>query len=225
VGETAIRILLYAVVAAGSPVALLTALVVLTSRRGRVNGAAFLAGFVLGQSAAFLAAVLVGSAATTDRPTGHEHLSAGLELAFGLALLGLAWPERRRAGRPSAGPSRTERLLGRLKGLRPETAFSVGALFGVGGIKRLTITIVAGATVGIAGLLPAEDALLGALYVVVATVFVWLPVGIYVVAGEHADRWMEAAERWLLANELRLTFVSTLVFGFLLTSDALYRLL
>jgi hypothetical protein len=225
VGETASRILLYAVVAAASPVALLTALVVLTSRRGRTNGAAFLAGFVLGQSAAFLAAVLVGSAATADRAAGHEHLSAGVELAFGLALLGLAWPERRRAGRRSAGASRTERLLGRLKGLRPGTALSVGALLGVGGIKRLTITIVAGATVGIAGLLPAEDALLGALYVVVATLLVWLPVGVYLVAGERANRWMEDAEAWLLANELRLTFFSTLFFGLLLTSDALFRLL
>jgi hypothetical protein len=226
VGETASRILLFAVVAAASPMALLTALVVLTSRRGRTNGAAFLAGFVLGQSAAFLAAVLVGSAATADEATGHEQLSAGLELAFGLALLGLAWPERRRAGRPTkAAPSRTERLLGRLKGLRPGTALSVGALLGVGGIKRLTITIVAGATVGIAGLLPAEEALIGALYVAVATLLVWLPVGIYLVAGARADRWMEDAEAWVLANELRLTFFSTLFFGLLLTSDALFRLL
>jgi hypothetical protein len=116
-------------------------------------------------------------------------------------------------------------LLGRLKGLRPGTAFSVGALLGVGGVKRLTITIVAGATVGIAGLVSAEDVLLGAMYVAIAAVLVWLPVGIYLVAGARADRWMRDAEGWLLANERRLTFFSTLFFGFLLTSDALLRLL
>jgi Sap, sulfolipid-1-addressing protein len=226
VGETASRILLFAIVAAASPVALLVSLAVLTSRRGKANGAAFLVGFLLGQSAAFLAAVLVGSAATTDRTEGHEELGAGLELAFGLGLLALAWPERRRAGSgPGGGPSRTERLLGRLKGLRPGTAFSVGALLGVGGIKRLSITIVAGATVGIAGLHPVEELLLGVLYVATAAVLVWVPVGVYLVAGEHADRWMETAEMWLLANELRLTFFSTLFFGFLLTSDALFRIL
>ena len=91
----------------------------LTNRRGRANGAAFVSGFVVGQAAAFLATALVGSAATADRPRGNEELAAGLELAFGLGLLALAWPERRSAGRvPSGGATRTERLLGRLKGLR-----------------------------------------------------------------------------------------------------------
>ncbi len=101
----------------------------------------------------------------------------------------------------------------------------VGSLLGIGGVKRLTITIVAGATVGIAGLLPIEDLLLGAVYVAIAAVLVWLPVSVYLVAGQRADRWMKAAETWLTSNERRLTFVSTLVFGFLLTSDALVRLL
>ena len=100
-----------------------------------------------------------------------------------------------------------------------------GTLLGVGGVKRLSITIVAGATVGIAGLLAVEELALGVLYVLVAGVLVWLPVGIYVVAGRRAAGWMEQAEGWLTANQRRLTFVSTLVFGFLLTSDALVRLL
>ncbi len=224
-GETVSRLLLYAVVAAASPVALLATLAVLTSRRGRANGSAFAVGFVLAQAAAFLAAFLVGSAATADRPEDPPEVGAGLELAFGLGLLALAWPERRRGALKGDEPSRTGRLLARLKGLRPGTAFSVGALLGVGGVKRLTITIVAGATVGIADHAPVEDVLLGSLYVVVAAVLVWLPVGIYLVAGDHADVWMEEAEEWLLANERGLTFVSTLFFGFLLTSDALFRLL
>jgi Sap, sulfolipid-1-addressing protein len=224
VGETASRIVLFALVAGASPIAIFATLAVLTSRRGRANGIAFLAGFMLGQSAAFLAAYLVGTAATTDGEA-NEHVAAGMELAFGLALLALAWPQWRRAG-PEAGPgpSRTKALLARLKGLRPATAFSAGTLLGVGGIKRLSITIVAGAHVGIAGLLPVEDLALGLLYILVAGLLVWLPVSVYLVAGAHADAWMASAEDWLTANERRLTFVSTLLFGFLLTTDALVRL-
>jgi Sap, sulfolipid-1-addressing protein len=91
-------------------------------------------------------------------------------------------------------------------------------------VKRLSITIVAGATVGIASLLAVEELVLGVAYIVVASVLVWLPVGIYVVAGRRAEEWMKRAQDWLTTNERRLTFVSTLVFGFLLTSDALVRL-
>jgi MFS family permease len=225
VGETASRIVLFALVAGASPIAIVATLAVLTSRRGRANGIAFLAGFMLGQSVAFLAAYFVGTAATTDQEA-NEHVAAGMELAFGLALLVLAWPQRPRDGpEAGAGPSRTKVLLERLKGLRPGTAFSAGTLLGVGGIKRLSITIVAGAHVGIAGLLPVEDLALGLLYVIVAGVLVWLPVSVYLVAGEHADIWMASAEDWLTANERRLTFFSTLLFGFLLTTDGLTRLL
>ena len=223
-GDTASRILLFALVAGASPIAIVSTLAVLTSTRGRTNGIAFLVGFLLGQSAAFLAAFLVGSAATTDREE-NEHVAAALELAFGVALLAIAWPQRRHAHRTGGGPSRTKALLARLRGLRPGTAFSLGALLGVGGVKRLSITIVAGATVGIADLLLVEEAALGALYVVIAGVLVWLPVAVYLVAGARADDWMTRAEDWLTTNERGLTFFSTVLFGFLLTSDALVRLL
>lgn len=223
--ETASRILLFALVAAASPIALVSTLAVLTSRRGRSNGIAYVAGFLLGEAAAFLAAYLVGSAATTGREA-NEQVAIGMELAFGVALLAIAWPQRRHGAPDSAGGrSRTKALLDRLRGLRPGAAFALGTLLGVGGVKRLSITVVAGATVGIANLMPAEDLALGALYVLLAGVLVWAPVCVYLVAGAHADDWMARAEDWLTTNERRLTFFSTLLFGFLLTSDALVRLL
>jgi threonine/homoserine/homoserine lactone efflux protein len=223
VADTASRILLFAFVAAASPVALLATLAVLTSRRGRANGIAYVAGFLAGQSIAFLTALLIGSAATEDRE-GNNELAALLELAFGLLLLALAWPQRRRGSDVPGGSTRMKAMLDRLRGLRPGTAFTVGTLLGIGGVKRLSITVVAGATVGFAGLLPVEDLVLGVLYVLVAGVLVWVPVGVYLVAGARADRWMEAAEEWITANERRITFFSTVFFGFLLTSDALVRL-
>jgi len=224
VADTASRVLVFALVAAASPVALVATAAVLTSRRGRTNGSVYLVGFLLGQSIAFLVALLIGSAATLNRD-GNEELAAALELAFGVGLLVLAWPQRHPRAEPdSAGPNRVKAMLARLHRLRPATAFSVGLLLGVGGVKRLTITLVAGATVGIAGLSPIEDALLGVAYVLVAGVLVWVPVGVYLVAGERAAGWLDAAQGWLTANERRITFVSTLLFGFLLTTDALVRL-
>ena len=95
----------------------------------------------------------------------------------------------------------------------------------MGGVKRLSITIVAGATVGIASLPPVQDLALGVLYVLVAAVLVWVPVAVYLVVGRRADDWIASAEGWLTTNERGLTFFSTLIFGLLVTSDALVRLL
>ena len=91
--DTASRVLVFALVAAASPVALLATAAVLTSRRGRTNGSLYMVGFLLGQSIAFVVALLIGSAATTN-PDGNEELAAALELAFGVGLLVLAWPQR-----------------------------------------------------------------------------------------------------------------------------------
>jgi cytochrome c biogenesis protein CcdA len=225
VTETA-RILLYALVAGLSPLALLSTLAVLGSGRGRANGSAFAFAFLVTQSAVLLIAILVGSAATPDREQHHETLAAVLELVLGLGLLALAWRARSpRASEAPLGESRTKSLLARLRGLRPATAFSVGALLGVGGVKRLTTTLLTGATIAVAALTRAEEAALSVLYVLIASLLVWVPVAAYLVAGRRADELTESAEAWLLANQQRATFLSTLVFGLLLSGDALVRLL
>jgi cytochrome c biogenesis protein CcdA len=223
--DTSGRILVFGLMAGLSPIAVVSTLAVLTSARGRANGLAFAAGFMLGQSAAFAGAYFIGTAATTNTD-GNEQIAAWLELAFGLFLLAIAWPQRRRPEDPVVvGRSRTKALLERLRGLRPGTAFSAGTLLGIGGVKRLSITLVAGATVGVAGLGPAEDLATAVLYVVVGGLLVWLPVSVYAVAGDRAEGWIAAAETWLTGNERRLMFFTTVIFGLLLTSDAVVRLL
>jgi threonine/homoserine/homoserine lactone efflux protein len=224
VAETASRILLFALLAGASPIAIVSTLAALSSGRGRTNGLALAAGFLLGQSAALLVAFLVGSAATTGLDADDQAVAV-LELIIGLALLAVAWPEWRRRAAPDDGRSRTKALLERLKGLRPGTAFTLGTLLGVGGVKRLSITLVAGATIGVAGLDLGEELVLGLLYVAIGGLLVWLPVAAYLVAGARAEDWMTRAEDWLVINGRRITLVSTLVFGIVLTGDALARLL
>ena len=219
--ETSFRILLLSIMAGVSPMAIVATLAVLASRRGRTNGIAFLIGFAIGQTAALAIAFLVGSAATERE--GDSGMAI-VELLAGLALLALAWAQRRRPEPPpAAGPSRTEAVLGRLQGLRPVTAFAAGALLGVGGIKRLSITLVAGATIAVADLGAVESLTLGAGYILISGALVFVPIAVYVILGAHADALMKVAREWVMANERRLTFYSTAVFGVLLTADGLVR--
>src|SRR5262245_26651259 len=85
------RLLLYGFLAAASLVTLLTTLVVLASGRGRANGVAFAAAFVLGQTIAFLLALLVGSK-FSEKP--HTTATAYVELGAGAVLLAIAVRER-----------------------------------------------------------------------------------------------------------------------------------
>jgi Sap, sulfolipid-1-addressing protein len=220
--------LLYGLVAALSPLALASTLAVLKSRRARINGSAFAVGFLFGQSLTCLVAVFIGSIATPGQEGGHDTVAASISLALGIMLLATAWHFRRPRERPTAprvASPRTKAFLERLGRLHPAAALSVGFLLGIGGPKRLTVTLFFAATLAVSGLNTAEEVALGLAYVVIASVLVWLPVGLYVVAGERANQWMAQAEAWLIARRQQIGFGAALVLGLLFTIDALVGLL
>jgi cytochrome c biogenesis protein CcdA len=219
---------LYGLVAALSPLAFASTLAVLRSERGRVNGFVFAVGFVVAQALTCLLAISIGSIATPEHE-GHDTISSALALFLGILLLGAAWHWRtpkQAETHPRAGTSpRTKAFLDRLARLHPGTALSVGFLLGIGGPKRLTVTLLFAATVVVSGRDTAEKVTEGLIYVVIASALVWLPVGLYLVAGERANRWMAAAQDWLIANRQQIGFGATLVLGIAFTVDGLVGLL
>jgi hypothetical protein len=224
-GETAPRVFLYGLLAGLSPLALLATLATLGSGRGRLNGTAFAFAFLIAQSIVLVIAFFFGSAAAPDDDDSQRMFVATLELVLGALLLVFAVHGLvvHNAAKP-VERSRTEAVLARLGTLRPTTAFSIGSLLGVGGIKRLSITLIAGATIAIAALERSEEAALALMYVVVATLLVWLPVALYLIAGKHADSATARSESWLVRNEQPVTTATMLVFGAALSVDALVRL-
>ena len=72
--------------AATSPLALASVLVVLTGARARLKGAALAIGFVAGQAAFFLLVFAIGTASSPDGEN-HPAVVDIIEIAFGIALL------------------------------------------------------------------------------------------------------------------------------------------
>jgi hypothetical protein len=216
------RTVLYGLLAAASPITLLATLVVLTSGRGRANGAAFGTAFILGQTLAFLVAFFVGSALADN---AHDTATTYLALAAGVGLLVIALRERPPHEPPNAdNPPRTEALFARLSRVRPGIAFGLGIPLGIGA-KRLAITILAAATVALAGLGPSEEASLGLLYVAVSTLTVSIPITLYLIVGKRADNQIARSRAWITAHEQQLAFLSALTLGVLFVLVALLRLL
>ena len=98
-------------------------------------------------------------------------------------------------------------------------------LLGIGGPKRLGITIITAGTITAAALSRSEDVALGTLYVLLGTALVWVPVGLYVVFGSRATDWMNQAQAWVQAHQEPLTFYPMLVVGIALVGDAVIGLL
>jgi hypothetical protein len=221
----AFEVLLYALVAALSPLALASTLVVLQSRRGRLNGSAFALGVLLGQTLVFLIAFVIGVASVEERRGGHPALDALFELAVGAVLLVAAARTRQhREPRPHHTSPRAQAVLDKLKGLKAPAVFGAGVLLGVGGPKRLVITVLAAATISASGLASDGKLVVGVFYVLLATVLVWAPVLLYVVAGERAGRWMAGARERFMVYRRPLTYYPLVVLGLIFIADAIIRL-
>ena len=212
--------------AATSPLALASVLVVLTGSRARLKGAALAIGFVTGQAAFFLLVFAIG---TQSSPDGENHPAVvdSIEIAFGIALLATAVYVRRHRSELAQvrGPSpRREAIRSRLANLRPLTALGTGALLGIGGPKRVGVTIVVSAAIAAAGVESGEALGLAVLYIAVATILVWVPVLLYIAFGPRATALLANGQRWIGQHKAPLTFYPSAVLGAVLVVDGIVHL-
>jgi Sap, sulfolipid-1-addressing protein len=222
--DDVLRIVIYGLFAAASPLALSATIVVLESRRGRLNGIVFALAFLAGASLVVAIVLLVGSVTVPDE--GHGTAATVVELLVGLVLIACFPPLRRRAlaPAPKTDAAASHPVLDMLRRLTPLNAAVAGVLLGVGGPKRLTITLVAAGSIATAGFTDVEQIALAVVFVVLASVVVWAPVLVYVVAGARAGAWLESMQAWLAARQRTITAWSVLVIGVALAADALARL-
>jgi hypothetical protein len=218
--------MLFALVAATSPLALASVLVVLTGARARLMGAALAIGFVAGQAVFVLLVLAVGTASSDG--DNHPTVVDIIEIAFGTALLLTAAYVRRHrsdlaAPAGDANP-RTEAIRSRLANLGPGAALGTGAALGIGGPKRISVALVVSAAIAAAGLGSAGVLGLAVLYVAVATIPVWVPVLLYIVLGPRATAWLANGQRWIRQHKEPLTFYPSAVLGTVLVVDGIVHL-
>jgi Sap, sulfolipid-1-addressing protein len=216
--------LFYALAAAASPLVLTATLVAIRSARPGTNGIAFLTGFLLGTAIASGLGLVLGQAAV-ERLDSHETLEAVLAFLLGIALLTVGLRARHASPSPEPEGSRASAILAGLGNVRPAAAFSMAGLLGFGGPKRLVLTFLAMASITGASLGDVEIGTLVVGYIAVATVLVWVPVGIVIVAGERAAAILERGESWLTEHAAALRVWLSMGIGAALVVDALVRLL
>ena len=217
------HVVLYAIVAAASPLVLTATFVVIRSARPRTNGIAFLLGFMFGTTLACILGLIVGQAAV-DALNSHDTVEDLLTLALGLVLLvfGIRAQRREEPLVPETS-SRVTAIMQGLRNVRPAAACSMAGLLGFGGPKRLLLTLLAMGAVSSADVGRVANLTLAIIYIAIATVLVWLPVGIVIVAGERAAVILERGESWLTSHARVLRIWISLGFGSALVVDAVLR--
>jgi hypothetical protein len=221
-----VHTVLYGLLAGASALAATAVLVVLRTGHTRLNGIAFAIGFLAAQLFVCVLALAFGTDNIPRNGSSHRVIEALIELALGVALLLAARklhtppaPPRPRVPRPHVAKfaaqldARRVAMLDRIGSLHPPAILGTGALLGIGGPKRLVLTLLASAAIATAQVSRTGETTLVAVYVALATILVWVPVLLAVVWGDRAAEWTATAQRWWADRKATALIVPLLVVG------------
>lgn len=190
---------------------------ILGTAQARVNGPAFVVGWLLGLVLVGVIVLLVVPDDTTDGPPTW---ASALKLALGALLVLLAVKQWRGRVEDDEEPS-VPRWVGELGGLSAPRALGMGAALAAANPKNLLLTVAAAAAIAETGIPGGEQLLAYAVFVVIGTLGVGVPVVMYLALGERAAGPLEELERWMARNSATILCVLFLVIGAKLIGDAI----
>lgn len=221
--------LAYAIALAISPFAITTAIVLLLGDRGPLRASLFGVGWWTTLFAiTMLSWWLVDSADEENPQDTADGISIGKLVFAGLFFLlaAIAWLKRRKGGPDGAQapaeyletefgvPTASAKpgLLDRLDGVSVLGCFGLGLAQGVIVFKNIPLGISAGATLGTEDLNIPETFLAAAIFTLIASIGVIVPVTVALVAGDRVIGPLRRAREWI---EAHLTPISIVLFAVL----------
>jgi len=208
-----------------SPIPIIACILMLFSARAQVNGPAFLLGWVVGVAVVTTAVVILSdTSGMTDSTTGGASRKDLIEFLLGVAaiLLGVRqWRGRPEPGEAPALPSWMEAI----DGFTPGRALAFGVLLSAVNPKNLALAIAGGVAIDSAMAAGGNAAAMIALFVVVASLSIAVPVLYLLVGGERAKVRLDGWRTWLAAHNAAVMAVLFVVIGAKLLGQGLDGLL
>ena len=219
-GDAIGQMLPTAVGVAISPLPIVAVVLMLVTPRGRVNGIAFVLGWMLGL--AVVGAIVLGVASGAGASDEGEPATWVSVLKLVLGLLALLIGVRQYRGRPhgDAAPERPKWMRA-LDQFTPVKAAGAAAALSAVNPKNLLLAVAGAATIAQTGIEAGEQAIAYAVFVIVASLGVGAPVVIAVVMGDRSRELLDRLKDWMASNNAVIMAVLMVVIGTKLIGDAI----
>ena len=198
----------FAIGVAASAVAVIALVLILQGSRALSSGLSFTLGWVLGVGVVCAAGVAFGLAVSDDPARWTQWLRTLLGALLLVAAI-RKWRQRVPSGQEPTPPKWMSGLQDSASGKAAVLGFLLGGI----NPKNLMLTLGAAATLGASGLSSSELWITGFAYVVVASVTVLVPMGIYVLMRSKADEVLANLGEWMKSNSDAITIVVLVIFG------------
>jgi threonine/homoserine/homoserine lactone efflux protein len=219
-GDAISQMLPSAVGVAISPFPIVAVVLMLVTTRDRVNGPAFILGWVIGLASA--GAVLLSVAKGVDWSEQDEPATwvSVVVLVLGMLLLLVALGQWRR--RPDVrGEVKTPKWMGALDKFSPVKAAGAGMVLSALNPKNLLLEAIGAAAIAQAGISTGQQIVAYVVFVLVATIGVGAPVLLYSAMGDRSRELLDRLKNWMARNNAVIMAVLLLVIGVKLIGDGI----
>ena len=211
-GQAIGEILPLAIGIAISPVPIIAVILMLITPRARGNGLAFLGGWMLGLVIVGSIVLILANTAGVATSSGPSKTVSAIKLVLGLLLLVAAW--RQFGKRPKPGEEATmPKWMRALDTFTPGRSLAIAALLSGVNPKNLILNASAAAAIAQTGLPGAQQAVVLLVLVVVGSLGIIAPVGVYFAMGDRAAPVLGGWKSWLAANNATVMAVLFVIFG------------
>jgi hypothetical protein len=203
-----------------SPVPIIAVVLMLTSRRAKVNGPAFVLGWLAGLIVVGAIVLSVCGGAGASSSGGPATWVSWVKVVLGVLLLAVS--ARQFRGRPRGGASgELPSWMGKIETIGPAGAAGLAAVLAGVNPKNLLLAVGGAAAIAQTGISGGEQAVAYLVFALVGTLGVGIPVGIYLAMGERAARLLAGLKDWMGRNNAVIMSVLCLIIGVKLIGDAI----
>jgi len=205
-------VLPFAVVVMVSPVNIIAAILLLFSKRPRLNASCYLVGFVLGLTLVVGGLTVLANAIGLDPGSDRSRGASALLLALGATLIVVA--VRKFRGKPDPDePASLPGWMDGIAGFSARRSFAIGAAIGAGNPKNIAVALGTAVAVSLAGLIATQQVVVLVTYIFLASLGVAAPIVTMLVLGDRADAVLDGWKAWLTRNNATMMAVIYLFFG------------
>jgi hypothetical protein len=203
-----------------SPVPIIAVVLMLTSLRGRVNGPVFVLGWLAGLAVIGTIVLLVAGPAGPDSSGSPATWAGWVKIVLGMLLLLVAVRQFR--GRPASGETAAmPKWMAAVDTIKPPAAFGLAAVLAGVNPKNLLMAVGGAAAIGQTGISGWQQAVAYAIFALIGTLGVGIPVGIYFALGDRSASVLHGLKDWMAKNNAVIMAVLCLVIGVKLIGDAI----
>jgi Sap, sulfolipid-1-addressing protein len=203
-----------------SPVPIIAVVLMLTSRRARVNGPLFVLGWLAGLAVVGTIVLCVAGPAGASSSGSPATWVSWVKVVLGLLLLLVA--ARQFRTRPKDGDQAAlPKWMASVDDITPLSACGLAALLAGVNPKNLLLAVGGAASIAQTGISGGQQAVAYLVFALVGTLGVGIPVGVYFALGSRADKPLNSLKDWMSEHNAVIMSVLCLVIGFKLIGDAI----